>query len=241
MQLLDLNLPTPEENLALDEALVEEADAGGVPLETLRLWEPSRPMVVVGRSSRVTDEVQLEECARRNIPVLRRASGGAAIVTGSGCLMYAVVLSYQRRPDLRLIDHAHRFVLDQIVSAIEPRVPGVVRCGTSDLALGELKFSGNSVRCKRDHILYHGTLLYDFPLELIETCLRMPPRQPDYRRNRAHGAFVTNLPLGVDELRQALIATWNAREIRTDWPRDLTARLVAERYTQPTWNAAVSP
>ncbi len=34
------------------------------------------------------------------IPVLRRASGGAAIVIGPGCLMYALVLSYELRPSL---------------------------------------------------------------------------------------------------------------------------------------------
>ena len=30
--------------------------------------------------------------------------------------------------------------------------------------MGELKFSGNSLRVRRTHLLYHGTLLYDFSL-----------------------------------------------------------------------------
>ena len=37
----------PYENLALDEALLDEAERAGSPLETLRLWEPLGPMVVV--------------------------------------------------------------------------------------------------------------------------------------------------------------------------------------------------
>ena len=44
---MDLTLPSPAENLALDEALLEEAEATGRPTETLRFWEPARPMVVV--------------------------------------------------------------------------------------------------------------------------------------------------------------------------------------------------
>jgi len=50
MRYLDLTLPSPAENLALDEALLEEAEASGRPTETLRLWEPRQPAVVVGRS-----------------------------------------------------------------------------------------------------------------------------------------------------------------------------------------------
>ena len=45
------------------------------------------------------------------------------------------------------------------------------------------------------HLLYHGTVLYDFNLELIDECLTMPPRVPDYRASRDHRDFVTNLPL----------------------------------------------
>jgi lipoate-protein ligase A len=87
MKLLDLTLPTPEENLALDEALLDEADAAGRPLETLRLWEPRQTFVVVGRSSSLEREVRLDRCRERGLPILRRVSGGAAIVAGPGCLM----------------------------------------------------------------------------------------------------------------------------------------------------------
>ena len=50
-------------------------------------------MVVIGRSSRTADEVDLEYCRAEGIPVLRRCSGGAAVVVGPGCLMYSVVLA----------------------------------------------------------------------------------------------------------------------------------------------------
>ncbi len=94
MRLLDLTLETAEENLALDEALLDEAEAGREPREVLRIWESPRPLVVLGRSSQVSHEVELAFCRQQGIPVLRRASGGAAIVAGPGSLMYAVVLSY---------------------------------------------------------------------------------------------------------------------------------------------------
>ena len=236
MRYLDLTLPSAAENIALDEALLEEAEASGRPTETLRLWEPAEPMVVVGRSSRVDQEVHSDTCRQWGLPILRRVSGGTAIVTGPGCLMYALVLSHRTRPGLRAADRAHDFVLNTLVAALEPLEPSARCRGISDLAMGELKFSGNSLRCKRDHFLYHGTLLYDFPLELLDHYLAMPPRQPRYRDSREHQDFVANLSLEAAEIRRALSAAWDALEPCADWPRQRTARLVAEKYSRREWN-----
>jgi lipoate---protein ligase len=238
MRYLELTLPGAAENLALDEALLEQAEAGGKPLETLRLWEPIAPMVVLGRSSRIDVEVHGETCRELGIPVLRRISGGATIVTGPGCLMYALILSCERRPRLRSLSQAHHDVLEMLTGALRPLVGDVESRGTCDLTLGPLKFSGNSVRCRRGHLLYHGTLLYDFPLELVERCLAMPPRMPDYRAKRPHGRFVTNLPLTADAIRRSLVAGCDAHEPCIDWPHEATTKLVAEKYSRPEWNNA---
>lgn len=253
MKLLDLTIDFTSDdaaaNVALDDALVETADAklagkaaerDGREFEILRLWEPPRPMVVLGRSSRVAAEVDVEVCRAVGVDIVRRASGGATIVTGPGCLMYAVVLSYRLRPELRSIDAAHRFVLDTLAEALRPLVPGIKRVGTSDLAVvdsagGERKISGNSMRCRRDFLVYHGTLLYDFPLDLVGRLLRMPPRQPEYRRGRTHGDFMTNLPVSGEALRSAVAAAFGATQAATDWPREETTRLTREKYATPQW------
>ncbi len=261
MKLLELTLPTPAENLALDEALLAEAEAASQPREVLRLWESPTPMVVLGRASQVEQEADISTCRKLGVPIYRRHSGGAAVVAGPGCLMYAVVLSYDLRPHLRMIDQAHRFVLDALAAALANLRPDVQCRGTSDLTLGgRMKFSGNSLRCCRTHLLYHGTLLYDFPLELIGQCLKQPPRQPDYRDQRTHRDFVVNLNVSRGELRDAVVQAWATQltalrrmgfqprpETDTDLQfcpatsvddqtRDLTAKLAAEKYTTDQWN-----
>jgi lipoate-protein ligase A len=237
MQLLNLTLSSPAENLALDEALLDAAEAGEGG-EVLRLWESPAPLVVIGRSSKIAEEVELPRCRELGVPVLRRASGGAAIVAGPGCLMYGVVLNYQQRPELRMLDWAHDFVLSRIVAALRELGLDARRCGTSDLATGDRKFSGNSLRCKRDHLLYHGTLLYNCPLELIGRLLHSPPRQPEYRAGRAHGEFVGNLPLSPGEIRAALVGGFAATRPLTAWPQQRVAELAAERYSRDDWNLA---
>jgi lipoate---protein ligase len=236
VKLLDLTLATPAENLALDEALLEQAEEAGGSDETLRLWESPQPFVVMGRASRTADEVDLQQCRQLGLPVLRRCSGGASVVVGPGCLMYALVLSYRRRPPLRMLNEAHRLVLDTLAQALQPLLPEVRFQGTSDLTWGNRKFSGNSLRCKRTHLLYHGTLLYDFPLGMISACLRSPPRQPEYRGDRAHDSFVMNLPLDGDRLRTALANAWNVDGRLSDWPRQRMQQLSETRYQTDEWN-----
>lgn len=239
MHYLQLTLPTPAENVALDEALLAACEAGQFADGVLRLWESPEYFVVLGRSSEPEIEVNTAACRREDVPVLRRASGGGTVLAGPGCLMYAVVLDLRPLPHLRAVDEAHAYVLGRLAAALAPQVPSIEHAGISDLVVSAqdthpLKVSGNALRVKRDHFLYHGTLLYDFALERIGQLLSTPTRTPAYRQDRPHGEFVTNLPLNRDEIESALIGAWNAQQPLVDWPREQVANLVATKYaTQP--------
>lgn len=234
--LLDLTLSDLAANLALDEALLDQAEADHPPTQLLRLWESPAPMVVVGRASKVPAEVNIAACRTAQVPIFRRCSGGAAVVAGPGCLMYSVVLSYQRFPQLRAVDQAHAFILGRLRSGLVTLASRVRFQGTSDLTLGDRKFSGNSMRCKKRHLLYHGTILYDFPLPRISEWLDHPPRQPDYREGREHARFLTNLSRPVADIRKVLADVWNAHETTDAWPEALTTELVQKRYSRRDWN-----
>jgi lipoate-protein ligase A len=247
MQRLELTLPTPAENLALDEALLDWAEEQNAQWEFLRIWESPQPVVVVGRSTRVRLEVDQDLCRQHSIPIIRRSSGGAAIVAGPGCLMYAVVLSCALRPEIKDIGRAHALTLQRLADALNRAVAarGTVSFeGTSDLVFQahravsrSRKFSGNSLRAKRSHVLYHGTLLYDGDLMLIDACLRMPPRQPEYRDKRSHLEFLMNLPITRTALLSAIDRAWPTTASLVDWPRDRVAALVRERFGQEGWNS----
>jgi len=122
------SFPSPEENVAWDEALVEIADRASLvegdssscsELEAMRVWQFDAPTVVIGRGSRVNDEVYLERCLEDGVPVLRRASGGSTIIAGPGCLMYSVLISYQKRPAWRGLDVAHEGVMSKVAMATQ--------------------------------------------------------------------------------------------------------------------------
>jgi lipoate-protein ligase A len=119
-------------------------------------------------------------------------------------------------------------------------VEGVTRSGTSDLTIPgtqssprqPLKFSGNSLRIKRGHLLYHGTILYNFALDRVARWLGTPARQPEYREGRGHLEFLTNASLPREELMAAISNAWNATEPLRDWPRARTEALASERYAR---------
>lgn len=233
MKLLPLTLPSLAENLALDEALLLHAEDNGP--EVLRLWEWPAPVVVLGAACLLKDDVHVAACDRDSVPILRRASGGGTVVLGRGCQCFSLVLAYDRAPALCEVRSSYSFILGRVRDALTTLVPDVALSGTSDLAWRDRKFSGNSQQRKRRHLLHHGTILYDFDLALAERYLRMPGRQPDYRRDRPHDAFLTNVPVAAMALCDHLREAWDAFEAPFAWPKEQVAHLVAEKYAHEDW------
>ncbi len=238
MQHLELTLPSIAENLALDEALLDEAQASHVGGETLRIWQAQSPFVVLGRSSRIADEVQQSSTTELSVPVFRRISGGATVVAGPGCMFYALVLSLEQRPQLRMLDVAHQFVMGGLQSALKPLSPQLEFDGTCDLVVAGRKVSGNSVRLVRDWMLYHGTLLLDMDLTLADRLLKHPPREPEYRGGRSHAEFLANLQLPYSTVAAALRSHWPADTQHGSIPLGRIESLVSEKYSQDSWNLA---
>lgn len=221
--------------LAVDESLLVSADEGMIG-PTIRVWELSKPTVVLGRSSKVDWEINRAFCAARGVEILRRCSGGASIVGGPGCLMYSVVLSIDQAPEIAKVDAAHRHAMDRVLAAAQRQVPAARREGICDLALAGRKFSGNALRIARRHILYHGTILYAADLELIARCLEFAPRQPDYRRGRPHDEFIANAPLDPVRFAGDLAAEFDAATGEVPGEVFRRAReLVSNRYSCEDW------
>ena len=216
-RLLDLTLPSPIENLALDETLLDELDdVGGDPV--LRFWESGRHFVVLGPSCRLMDDVHVDACEADGVPVLRRASGGGTVLQGPGCLSYALVLPLTLHPQLGNIRSTNQFILERMASTLHRWEPGTHFVGTSDLAIDGRKISGNAQRRKRNALLFHGTILYAMQGTLIARYLKQPARQPEYREDRPHGAFLRTIDAPSQDLKRAIAAGWGADRPLDVWP-----------------------
>jgi len=246
MKHLDLSFPTPAKNLACDEALLDWREENGGE-EILRFWESPETFVVVGYADKIATEVNVANCEAKKIPIFRRCSGGGTILQGAGCLSYALILRIAEKSPLAGISSANRFIMERNCAAIESEVRSqrpevrISISGHTDLTLNPQpstlnKFSGNSQRRRKNFLLFHGTFLLNFNLPLVSNFLLMPSKQPDYRKSRHHDEFLANLNFPASRMKAALVKTWNAGKILTDFPAALVDKLVFEKYSSAAWN-----
>lgn len=195
------------ENLAIDEVMTRAAAAER--RTVLRLWWGGPPAVVLGRSEKPEQVADLAACRRLGVEVVQRPTGGGTVLQTEGVLNYSLTCPAPPTLDIRgIFSVGARLLvgaLDRLGVAAEAR-------GISDVAVGDRKISGNAIAKRWGGLLLHGTLLLDLDLELVESCLRHPPREPDYRRGRGHRDFLTTLrALGLatahSELEAAVLAT----------------------------------
>ncbi len=236
MFLIDCTLPTMVENVALDEALLLDAEQQSEPIEFLRIWEPQQLAVVMGRSGQVNKETLPDACKNDHIPVIRRSSGGGTILAGPGCLMYALILNHEIHPDSQEIQSCHDFVLNQMIQILKTLHLDCQVLGTSDLVTENRKISGNSLRRKQNETLYHGTFLCHFDLPLMTQYLTVPDRIPEYRKTREHLEFVKNMNCEMGHLKQALIEHWTPRSEFHRIPQSILNHLLETKYQDPHWH-----
>jgi lipoate---protein ligase len=246
MEFLDLSFPGPAANLACDEALLdwrEQNGGNGI----LRFWHSPEKFVVVGYANKIRAEVNVAGCEAEKIPIFRRCSGGGTVLQGAGCLNYALILQITPNSPLSEISSANKYIMDQNREAIQS-IAGesllIKVQGHTDLAAARgsspifRKFSGNSQRRHKAFLLFHGTFLLDFNLELIERYLTFPSRQPDYRADRSHENFLMNLNLPAAAVKEAMKTVWKATQplqaSRT--AMEGVAALARDKYATPEWN-----
>lgn len=234
MEFIDEQFSTPEEHLACDEVLLDLCESGGE--ESLRFWEFPRHFIVLGSSNRVQEEVFVERCRTDGVPILRRHSGGGTVLQGPGCLNCSLVLRIDSNGPTGSITDTTNFIMQRHARILTNLLREEIEMkGSSDLVIASKKISGNAQRRKLRALLFHGTLLLDFDLSLIERYLKMPSKQPAYREERNHSQFVRNIPVSAEAVRQALRVEWNASESR-GVPKESIAALVHAKYSRDDWN-----
>ncbi len=177
---------TITEELARDLDMLDACELSDAP--AFRTWVSRHTAVVLGLSQRAESEVLLDECARRAVAVLRRPSGGGAVVIGPGTLQYTFALPYSLDTDLTSIAGSKRFCNRVLRAALDRMDLGEDQSG--DLILDGRKVGGVALKRRRRAMLLHGTLLTEMHASEIGCLLRHPTREPAYRQGRSHDEFL---------------------------------------------------
>ncbi len=152
------------------------------------------PAIILGTSLRLEREVYLH---KKHPPVFRRMSGGGSVCHFRGNLNYALIANLQQWPQIFPVPDSYRVIIGALTTAMGSNV---AMQGLSDISVWQRgvwrKISGNSQARKRGWLLHHGTFLYNLTsARQISYYLQPPEKQPAYRKNRSHRAFIaTSLP-----------------------------------------------
>jgi lipoate-protein ligase A len=185
------------ENMAVDEAMLEAHAAGETP-PTLRVygWQP--PAVSLGRFQRADSAVDLEACRALGIAVVRRPTGGRAILHTGEEVTFALVISAKRLGTAGVMD-AYRSLAGGIVAALRllglearlvargaPSSPATIqdpacfavkaRC---DLVVGSAKLVGSAQVQRHGVILQQNSLPLQLPLRLWAAVFRRSGEAPE--------------------------------------------------------------
>jgi lipoate-protein ligase A len=167
----DLDRPSDAAgHMAADVALLETVAAGRPPALRLYRWRP--PALTLGRFQPETD-VDHGACARWGVEVVRRPSGGRALLHG-GDLTYAVALPEPAGP-AGSVDAVYRMLAAALVEGLaalgvaaavarHQGPAGPVCMATqqgADLRVGERKVCGSAQVRHAGVVLQHGSILLE--------------------------------------------------------------------------------
>ena len=249
MRFLLYSAPVASHDLALEEAIQLLVEENASP-NTWRLWQAASPTIILGTGQEHAREANLENVRAENVPVLRRHSGGGAVVIGPGVFNYSAFYRFADLPGSETIRGAMHAALRPLVAMLESHGLQIKEAGLSDLAVlgadGTLrKIAGNSQARKRLSVVVHGTLLADPDWARMERLLKFPSVPPEYRAGRGHREFLTSLkecgvPTDFDSF---------AHELAKHLPSDIMVErspsadelkrakeLLNEKYSRDEWN-----
>lgn len=154
----------PYFNIAAEEYLLKSVDC-----DCFMLWQ-NEFSVIVGKHQNTFAEINLPFIIEKNIPVIRRISGGGAVFHDPGNVNFTFITQGERG---KLVDF--RKFLDPVIEALKMLgIPAEFE-GKNNICVHGLKISGNAEHIYKNKVLHHGTLLYASDLEMLGRALQTHP------------------------------------------------------------------
>jgi lipoate-protein ligase A len=160
-------------NLALDEVLTTRV-GDGRRKPTLRIWEWDESAVVIGSFQSLRNEVDPGGAARHGFDVVRRISGGGAMLMAAGSIVtYSLYVPASLVAGMTFAD-SYAFLDDWVLQALRSLGIDAVYQPLNDIASPQGKIGGAAQkRLANGGVLHHATLSYDMDGDVLTDVLRI--------------------------------------------------------------------
>jgi len=164
---------SPRMNLALDEVLTSRVGEGRR-RPTLRIWEWDESAVVIGSFQSYRNEVDPEGAAKHGFDVVRRISGGGAMLMAAGQIItYSLYVPASLVAGMTFAD-SYAFLDDWVLQALRSLGIDAVYQPLNDIASPTGKIGGAAQkRLANGGVLHHATLSYDIDGQMMTEVLRI--------------------------------------------------------------------
>ena len=229
----------PQWNLAAEEYYLLNGEG-----DFFLLWR-NAPSVIIGRNQNAYSEVDTAYAAQREIPVVRRLSGGGAVFHDLGNVNFSFLTDAQTGGN---IDFS-RFTAP-IIKALSTMGVEAVLDGRNDLMVDGKKISGNAQGTlgRLDgtrRLLHHGTLLFSVDMASLSAVLKGDPDKLSSKGVDSVKSRVINIrdipsycgPQTVEDFMEALgLSSELVAETPTAEDEAAIEKLAREKYATWEWN-----
>jgi lipoate-protein ligase A len=152
-------------NMAIDEALIE--NIAEAPVLRIYGWRPAA--ISVGYFQSIKEEVDLEKCSQLGVDVVRRLTGGGAVLHE-----FELTYSFITKQYPQNIMESCRWICDAIVMSINRLGYDASFVPLNDILVNGKKVSGSAQTRRKGVLLQHGTLLLGVDVDKMFSVLKVP-------------------------------------------------------------------
>src|SRR5215203_219367 len=223
-------------NMALDEVLMNCINYHSMPILRIYGWQP--PTVSIGYFQSMDEEVDIKRCRRMGIDVVRRITGGGAVLHESELTYSFITNVYPKN-----IMESYNLICDALVMCINKLGFNAKFAPLNDITVDGKKVSGNAQTRKKGTLLQHGTILLSVNLEKMFSVLKITSEKVKDKMIDDAKERVMGLNKPFDEVSYNLKESFSDKfgaeiviDNLTTKEEESIKKLTEEKYTSDKWN-----
>jgi lipoate---protein ligase len=221
--------------MGLDQALMSTVE-DFIPILRLYGWKPSA--VSIGYFQSLEQEVNVKKCKELGIDVVRRITGGGAVLHEHELTYSFITKVYPEN-----IIESYRSICEPVVTCLYDLGFDAKFSPLNDITVENKKVSGNAQTRRNNVLLQHGTILLDVNVDKMFSVLKVPSEKIKDKIIQDVKERVMGLKMSYDEVANELWRSFgrkfHAEVFKDDVKSDesIEAKIMQKyKYSTYEWN-----